>query len=331
MRKKFAAILSVLLITGCTATPDLSGWAQNSAEMAGAVSYEHQKVIDRVDGIITHVRVGEKEKWRLLAHTSEGWVRKRDGFKTHADAIRGTLDFMVLYANAIANLAASGETGADAAKKIGGSVKQIVELVGKSYPLTAAATSFFEQIAEIVTTVQTQDSLADGMSVMQPKVDALAKFLIRSVDAQKLIVGQIYAAEQRLLREAAGPQAMKAFLNQDVRGSVEGAIAGGTPISGSSGSIADAHAVSIRYRDLVQNLAEAQQWNRKRHAALDAVKTAVDLWRKAHDEARTVLVNCGGFRSLKFSCGNYTAANLKLAAEKIKSVLPDDAPSAATP
>ena len=58
-----------------------------------------------------------------------------------------------------------------------------------------------------------------------------------------------------------------------------------------------------------------------RKAAIAEIKNAVNAWAKSHEEAATLLKTCGGLRSLRLSCGNFTAAKLKDAATRIQELI----------
>ena len=68
------ASITAALLVGCTSTPDLGGWAQNSADLAGAISGEHKKVLTRLNGDIVHLKIGEQEEWSLGG--AEGYSSK---------------------------------------------------------------------------------------------------------------------------------------------------------------------------------------------------------------------------------------------------------------
>lgn len=82
-----------------------------------------------------------------------------------------------------------------------------------------------------------------------------------------------------------------------------------------------------RFRERHKRRVKSTQWKKARKQALDAIAKAAAVWRQSHLEAATLLAECGGLRSLRFSCGNYTAANLKLAADRIRVVVAATAPA----
>ena len=327
-RRRLKCLLTLIMgavLVGCSSTPDLGGWAQNSADLAGAISGEHKKVLTRLNDDIVQLKIGEQEEWNLggkKGYKSKDWQINRKIYKDAADKVDLTMTVMVEYADALADLAASGETGKDAANSIVKSVNSILKTVGAAHPVGSAATKVLEEIAEIVTEVQAQNSLAETMGEMQPVVDALAKQLTEYTNVQEEIIDSLKRLERTLVREAAGPNRMAWYAQNRGHKIIEGAFAEASEdIQTVSAKYQLIQLLEPDYRERERKRDEVAQWVKARKMALTRIREAANAWQASHTEARTVLEECGGLRVLRPVCGNYTAANLKLAADRIREVV----------
>jgi len=93
-------------------------------------------------------------------------------------------------------------------------------------------------------------------------------------------------------------------------------------------SIADLFAIIAvlepDYMAYQKRLRALSDWSKLRRAKAKAIVSAVKVWGEEHEKLAVLLERCGGFRALRPSCGNLTAANLKLAVAKITYVIKDD-------
>lgn len=325
--KCIITLIMVAVLIGCSSTPDLGGWAQNSADLAGAISGEQKKVLTRLNDDIVQLKIGEKEEWNLGGdsggYSSKNWQNNRKIYKDAAETIDATMTVMVEYADALADLAASGETGKEAANSIVISVNTIFETVGAAHPAGSTAAKVLEQVAHAVTKVQAQDTLAETMGQMQPVVDELAGRLTEYIDVQEKIIDSLKRLERTLIREAAGPNRMAWYEQNNGYKIVEKAFADTSE---------DIQTIAVKYqlilllepdyREREHKREEVAQWIRARKTTLTRIRGAAKAWQASHMEAKTVLQKCGGLRSLRPACGNYTAANLKLAADIIRESSP---------
>lgn len=321
-------VIVALLATGCTTTPDLSGWAQNSADLAGAVATENKEVLERLDRNIAELQVGEEEGWQLGANNYAGWKQHRDDYTKNASDINAVMGTMVLYANSLANLAAAGETGKEAAEKINSSVGDIVESVGASHPISEGTLKVLKAFADAWTRAQAQNSLAQAMTATDAEIGRMAELVSDVAAAQKEIVESIRLLERLLIRQAAGPNRMSWFKKNQGYAEVEKAFADGASVERAAAVTYLIESLEPRFRDRERQGVESTQWKKARIEALDDIAASAETWRATHLEAATLLARCGGFRSLQIQCGNFTAANLKLAADQIRAVVATTAPPA---
>ena len=66
------------------------------------------------------------------------------------------------------------------------------------------------------------------------------------------------------------------------------------------------------YRDAID---AANQWKADSHSHLASIRKALDAWAGQHDAIYASLEQCGGVRSLRPGCGNWTSPNLKSAVD----------------
>jgi hypothetical protein len=332
-----AASLSLAFaISACATTPDLSGWAQNSAELAGAVKSESTNVLKRLDKNIAEMELGAKEGWRLAKDEAKqqalisDWQRWRESYKESSDTIDAGMTAMTLYADSLAKLAAAGETGKEAVEKMSKSLTDIGDLIGVTFPAAPAVLEVVEEIGAIWTKVEAQNSLAEAMALTEPKVGELAALIGQAAVAQIAIVDRVNAFERKLISLAAGPSRMAWYIKN------KGYVANEKAFSDADKNSEDAilattktymiEALEPKFRERGERQAEVKQWVKTRKQALVAIAASASEWQKTHTEATNLLVSCGGFRSLKPACGNYTAASLKLAAGRIKEIVAETGP-----
>ncbi len=315
-----ASGLALIFLAGCAATPDISGWAQNSADLAGAVASEGKQITDRLDQNYAQYHIGTEEGWfekkRLVK-----WKSRRQTFAASKADIDATLEVMTGYADAIAKLAASGETGESAVESINDSVTKIVETVGASNPVSANALAAFKSFAAAFTRVQAQNSLAELMTAVDGDIQSLGEVVKDAAMAQKVVIESIRLQEWAMIDKRAGEKRMRWYTKHKGFTSIEKEFRDETDPVRAYAVVALISQLEPRYRTRQQAQVDSIQWKQARLAALDKIVEATETWRKAHSDAASVLQKCGGLRSLRFSCGNYTASNLKLAAEQIRSVV----------
>ncbi len=320
--RSVAALFVAVALVACTTTPDLKGWAQNSADLAGAIGAENKQVSDRIQTDIGLARAGEGEGLVIGDNAANTWEERRKLYTDTTAMISRCLDTMVLYANAIADLAAKGETGKEAATQLVGSVKGILATVKIAYPfvgpLVGVGEAAFGEAAGMFTRVQAQDALAAVMSEQQPAVVKLASLVAEYAEKQRPIVITINNFEHTYYIEQMGP-AGHWYATHGVAANKQ--IFGQDNPSRSANYSAFLERLQTRYENAHLTIAASDKWTNDRLAALDHVKSAAEQWRQAHEKATETLVNCGGMRSFRSSCGNFTAANLKLAAERIRNIL----------
>jgi hypothetical protein len=317
--------LALIFISGCTTTPDISGWAQNSADLAGAVANEGKQITERLDQNYAQYKIGTEEGWYKQDRLDK-WKSRRETFATNKADIDATLEVMTGYADAIAKLAASGEAGESAVEGINDSVTNIVETVGASNPISTTALAAFKSFAAAFTKVQAQNSLAEVMIAVDGDIQSLGEVVKAAAMAQKKVIDSIRLQEFSMILSRAGKKRMRWYENNKGFQLIENEFRDEADPVKAHAVVALVSQLEPRYRARQQAQVDSIQWKKTRLAALNKIVQATETWRKAHSDAASVIQKCGGLRSLRLNCGNYTAANLKLAADQIRTVVAPEKP-----
>lgn len=317
-------------LSGCTKTPDLAGWAVNSAELATAVNVENKKVLDEIDTQITLTEL-EKAMKSLSGEKADQslarWRSWRDGYVVYYNEASAALTGMTLYAEAIANLAASGETGRDAVTKGHAALSGIAEQVGRSFPAASGVIAVLSEIADLWTRAEAQEGLAVAMRATQPAIDKLAAVIDEATRTHQNLYLQLHSERISHFSRLAGRNRM-AWLKRNNRYSeIEGYFAEAEDDPQTAAAVIYLIEVLMpRFEERERSKAQYNQWVKERRDALEQIRAAVPEWKASHANALAVLEACGGVRSLRVSCGTYSAANLKLAADRIKNVIASTVP-----
>ena len=196
MRIKAAIAAIFVFLTGCTSTPDLSGWATGSAVISESVAAENSAALAKLDETLLKFQIGEKESWTTLSGLNlTEWTGHRETYAAGAVAVNAGMEAMVKYARAVANLAAAGETGKQASESLLASVDTIAKTAGQALPFGSAASTAIKDVlgvlADAVTRVQAQDKLSDTMGKMQPHVIAFGDKMKAYTGAQTAVIRKV--------------------------------------------------------------------------------------------------------------------------------------------
>jgi len=306
-------------LTACTTTPNLSGWAQNSAELAGAIRIQNKEVLDRLDSNLSEMQIGSQEKWDISSKRIKKWNQRRDTYYKNTQNINAVMTTMVLYSNSLSDLAAAGETGSESVDKIKSSVGDIVDLFGASNPISGSTLNIIKEFAAAWTKVGSQKTLAEAMEHTDPAVKAMAEEISNLVNSQKKIINALFLLERQLIRYAAGPNRMSWYTKNNGYLKIEEVFKDDKDVEKAAAMTYLIESLEVRFRERETRRSNVTQWHKERKQALDTIAKAAFIWRHSHLDAAKILKTCGGWHSLAFKCGNYTAANIKLAVASIKS------------
>ena len=66
MRRNIVIALALVILPGCTSTPDLSKWAEGSAALSGAVAENNRNTLEQIDITLEKMKIGQQEEWKSL-------------------------------------------------------------------------------------------------------------------------------------------------------------------------------------------------------------------------------------------------------------------------
>lgn len=348
-------LLAALTITGCTATPDLSIWATASQDIRDEMVSSQAMALEKLDTLVLAAAEGKSQGWRdtcgLDTPTSltidwltaeEKWAVERENYKLAAIQVEGGLNAMVLYAEAVNDLAASAGTGKEAAEGVVTSLTSISSTLGVAFPAFKGAGEIFTLISEQWTKIEAQDSLAETMSAMQGNVDELSSALAVQLNIQKDIIDNITDKGRQAIKGRYGTERMCYFSRKanelyelaerpyrdyniaEDKANVANKTLTNKEINRLESSITN-QLVATQfglpiYRQYMDEVNEFRRWESSSKTQLDSLKQAVIEWAKTHQEVASKMKECGGLRSLHSKCGNLTLENLKSARDRLKSI-----------
>lgn len=303
---------------------------------------------------------GRKPYEVMTLEDANGFRSNTVAFDNHVATIDATLSAMVAYSDALSNLAAAGETGKESVQSLKKSVSSITSTLGIAYPPSAIAyegfTELLAEVADLYTRVEAQESLASAMSNATPAVDKLAL----TIQTQSALLEQLTVNVMNLriaaVRGHYGSakigyfEKFNAYKNMEkLYGSIltdcscDRSPAAGTPLpkyctktpAERNDGIFECHltretALTSRLTTLgrindehsayVAAIASEQKWAKSMLAQLKAASAAAAAWASTHQQATTLLIECGGKKSLTPSCGNLTVDNLQSAIDRLKNI-----------
>jgi len=194
-----------LIIAGCSATPNVTGFAEGTANLYAASAGELQSVSKAFDRVIELSESKKKEKL----------TDQKKSFEASQKAINAILQQAVTYSSELVALSESGETGGAAAKSLGDSLNGFVQLAGgPAAVVSGTVAKILEKVGEVVTRVQAQKSLRAAVTQAQDGVrlvaDALA-CLYGEATAQSgcnvviRFAGVLSSEEKKILLDKTGP------------------------------------------------------------------------------------------------------------------------------
>jgi hypothetical protein len=349
---KLAALLALAtaLLAGC-ATPDLQPFADETARLAGAVAEEQRQIalqFERVIELNEQACGKEKAAARLpdppeppktsACAVKEQREKDAEGYGESRRIIDGVLDKAVGYASSLAQLAAAGETGGQAAQSLLTSVREFGSLVGVGgAAITPAIADTLGKISTAVTRVQAQRSLAEATKTAQEPINVVADG-VREMHAPSDRIAQVlYNDEQVLLLKLAGPDLIGLFqdaaLNREamiarrLRAPVIADLLGcrGERCKDLQGALSNADQLGrlleqLRpgYEAYETSRAALGRWRADRKANLGAIARAMDAWKAEHARVAQALERCGGLNAVR--CARIDAASLRKAVDRINEI-----------
>lgn len=336
-----SSVLCVLsasvILAGCVATPDMSRWAQNSSALATAISAENAEVLKRMTKNIAAYNAGVEIGWDIPKTYASTW--NEDSRKTYAmsaTTIDATMTAMTLYADALAKLASSGETGREAVDKGQKALKSIADTVGVTFPDSSTVFNLVKEIADVWNRAEAQAGLLEAMELTDPKIEVLRDEVKKAVEAQRKLVENLRIFEDSIIVHSYGENAMQWYFQRDATSKMSRferneQIFKEAMMNDDHMLVAGGHTLLVetlkeRAEARARDLAAAAQWRATRLSQLNGIDTAVDLWGESHKGAMAALRECDGLQAFRINCGSYTAENLRVLASRIRNaVVPDGA------
>jgi hypothetical protein len=216
----FAALLAVgvALLAGC-ATPDFRPFATDTAALGGAISTEQAEVVARFAQTIAKAQTRDERDERV-----ETLTRHKASYAANAAAVNVVMTTAVSYSNALVELAAAGETGAKAVTSLTDTLKGFSSALGIALPVAsipAWASALAQEIAQAVTRIQAQESLADATRAADPTIAKIAAAVSQLYEwprgAQAFIVSGLQSSEEGVLQDIAGRHRMAFYRGINVR------------------------------------------------------------------------------------------------------------------
>jgi hypothetical protein len=216
----FAALLAagVALLAGC-ATPDFRPFAAETAALGGAISTEQAEVVARLAQTIAKTQTRNANDGRVA-----DFEKQKASYAANAAAVNVVMTTAVSYSTALVELAAAGETGAKAVTSLTDTLKGFSSALGVALPVAsipAWASALAQEVAQAVTRIQAQNSLADATKAADPTITRIAAALSELYEwpkgPQALIVSGVQASEEGVLQDIAGRHRMAFYRGINVK------------------------------------------------------------------------------------------------------------------
>lgn len=179
-------LVVISLIAGC-ATPNVKPFAEQTAALETAVSAEVKATVGKMDDTLALIDMGRNTKSPSTEGTRDDWERWRMQYMTDMAIVTTLLGQAKAYSDAVASLAAAGDTGADAAKSIETSVQGFASTLSNlgelanSLPVDPVSKLSGEVagraalvVAQMWTRYQAQGSLREATQEAQPIIQAIS-------------------------------------------------------------------------------------------------------------------------------------------------------------
>ncbi len=337
-----AALAALLLLAGC-ATPDVKPFAQQTSDLAAAVSAEETATETRMAQLSAALNnprdAGAKKEIDAAAAK----------YASNAKAVDALLTAATSYSTQLVNLASAGETGTQAVKTISDNLQQISSALGAAFPgAGTAVSSVINVIAANVTRVEAQEKLTKAMDAADPIVKEIAGAVAKLYEvktpagAQVEFIHAVHSKELEMLRSRIGDGKIMFYrIAVDAEDKTLQTLAGElaakpeSPLCGPASAekrcvgaaemraLAAASALMMQIKpdyDAYQAaLIESAGWLSSHDAAAGHIGDAATAWVDAHAKLRSALDQCGGLNFLHGDCSvsfdDYKAAVTRLVAD----------------
>lgn len=350
-------LFAACCLAGC-ATPNLQPFADQTVRLAGAVSGEQREVSLKFKQVVELYDQACAAARRAAARQGKGGTprdctmaeTRESNEKSYAESRRvidGLLERAANYATALADLANAGETGAEAAQSLLGTVKQFGTVLGVTgTAITGTVVAAVEKIAAAVTRIQAQRSLQEATSAAQEAVAALADAIaVIYKDTDGKIVVALSTDEYYLLQTLAGRDLVGLFreastsreaVSQRLR--ARAAVLGDLLKCGTAAppdktkecvalesELSNAEDLSRlldrlrpEYDAYMFKQAAATQWESARRENSALIVKAAAAWKDEHARVADLLKRCGGLNAHR--CAQLDPATLRALVDQINEI-----------
>jgi hypothetical protein len=336
MYKKKSILLLLPIIAACSTTPNLTGWAEQTSTLRTTIEQENSIVVKRIDHVITEAKLAAEENWDMEGagdpeELVKDWKKHRKAYLQSAGEMNATWQAISQYADAIASLAAAGETGRAASESLLASTTQIMNIAAPGIGFAVGSTfeALFGEIAEIVTRMQAQKTLALTMDLLDPEIRKLTGLSIdiaTDFGSGEGIPSTIWTDERSLITAGYGPSRMHWYetnkgwsKNESLYRDLNEGTATVEEVAARA-ILLDALSEQFRARERARD--KADSWFQTRANTQERIINAITVWQQEHHNVYAFLEKCGGSRSLRVECGNYNLENLKHAVAIINTAFP---------
>tara|TARA_R110002167_G_C12693000_1_gene652610 strand:+ start:177 stop:1253 length:1077 start_codon:yes stop_codon:yes gene_type:complete len=350
MKNKYIlSLIMTIFMFGCTATPDLSNWSKTSEDIRDSMVKSQSDIKSNLSQLVSISKLAQNEGWDSTCATTtfnpavhvnwqtaqQDWTRNQKLYATASADVELGLNAMVLYAQAVNELAASSGTGEEAAEGIVKSIKSIGSLLGAAIPRIDTTGKVFKLISEKWTNIKAQDSLAETMTVMQSNVDTLATALKNQTSVQISVIDKMFDMSKAAIQGRYGNERMCFYQRVENRlykeveepfrvfniewDNKDDAQKKATKTVIASNLIIDQFGVPI-YHKYLEEIRVLKAWETKNKQQAKMIGEAATVWASIHNTVANEMASCGGLRSLYSHCGNWTLENIKIVRDRLKSL-----------
>ncbi len=215
LARVFVVCVVLASFAGCTTVklPNVTSFAEGTATLYQANAAETRSMLAMYDDTIdlskdvlrqSDVRLPQQER-ELITSIRNGLKSNKTVYADSAGAFDHVLQQAVAYSEQLAQLAAAGETGAESAVSLAGSINQFGAIFGPGAIITDQVSEAVQKIADYRTRVEAQESLHEAAQVAQGAVVEIAD-LLKQIHggAQQRLVSSLASDYDELLSYAAG-------------------------------------------------------------------------------------------------------------------------------
>lgn len=208
--------LCLTAVAACAQIPDVQPFAVETANLSKSSGTENEAVISFYEDTIKLSDEVLKKSDSALSPADRAIVRtthdrlvsQKKSFENSSKAFDLVLGQAVVYSERLAELAAAGKTGGDAAKSLASTINGFGSLVGLpgGEVITGTVATILAKVADYATRVQARDSLKEAAAEAQGAVEEVGKALkeIHGTELQRL-ASSLASDRDGLLLTQAGP------------------------------------------------------------------------------------------------------------------------------